>query len=346
MPIASDNIARLPSCAVVVIPCLNEEGHIQGVIDHFAAESPDTVRKIVVADGGSTDRTLEIVEQCARLDARIVLLRNIRRIQSSGVNRAVEQYGDLAPFIIRVDAHADYPVGFCKTLLAAQEATGADSVVVSMTARGMTCFQQAAAAAQNSKLGNGGSAHRTLAEGRFVDHGHHALMNTNAFRAVGGYDETFTHNEDAELDCRLIAAGYRIYLCPGADITYYPRTNLVSLFRQYRNFGRGRVMTILKHRMKPKLRQVIPVMIGPAVALSALGFVAPVLVVPAALWATASLLYGIILGGRSRNACECGSGAAAMAMHLGFSVGFISHLVTRKILGRPAARLSAHADMG
>jgi succinoglycan biosynthesis protein ExoA len=135
--------------------------------------------------------------------------------------------------------------------------TGAESVVVSMTARGVTCFQKAAAAAQNSRLGNGGSAHRRLAEGRFVDHGHHALMNINAYRSVGGYDETFTHNEDAELDARLIAAGYRIYLCPGADITYYPRTSLTSLFRQYRNFGRGRAMTILKHRMKPKLRQMI-----------------------------------------------------------------------------------------
>jgi hypothetical protein len=35
-----------------------------------------------------------------------------------------------------------------------------------------------------------------------------------------------------------------------------------------------------------------------------------------------------------------------MAMHLGFSVGFISQLVSRKVLGKPAARLSAHADMG
>ena len=39
MPIASDKVASLPSSAVVVIPCLNEEGYIQGVIDHFAAES-------------------------------------------------------------------------------------------------------------------------------------------------------------------------------------------------------------------------------------------------------------------------------------------------------------------
>ncbi len=105
-------------------------------------------------------------------------------------------------------------------------------------------------------------------------------------------------------------------------------------------------MTILKHRVKPKLRQAIPVMIGPAVALSALGAIAPPLAIPAAVWATASLLYGLFLGARSRNGCASASGIAAMAMHLGFSVGFMSHLVTRKILGKPAAQCSAHADMG
>ena len=239
MSIASDQLANLPSSAVVVIPCLIEEEHFQGVLERFAAEPEHTVRKIVVADGGSTDRTIEIIEACSRRDGRIVVLHNARRLQSSGINRTVEQYGDLAPFIIRVDAHAGYPAGFCATLLAAQKMTGAASVVVSMTASGATCFQKAAATAQNSRLGNGGSAHRRSAEGRFVDHGHHALMNVNAFRSVGGYDETFSHNEDAELDFRLTAAGYRIYLCPGADIVYYPRTNLASLFSQYRNFGRG-----------------------------------------------------------------------------------------------------------
>jgi succinoglycan biosynthesis protein ExoA len=346
MPTIPDQPASSPPSAVVVIPCLNEEDHIEGVLDHFAAEPAQTVRKIVVADGGSTDRTTKLVEQCSRRDGRIVLLNNVRRIQSSGINRAVEQYGDLAPFIIRADAHSDYPAGFCATLLAAQQTTNADSIVVSMTAKGATCFQKAAATAQNSRLGNGGSAHRNSSEGRFVDHGHHALMKVDAFRSVGGYDEAFSHNEDAELDFRLTAAGYRIYLCPGADIGYYPRMSLASLFRQYRNFGRGRAMTILKHRMKPKLRQAIPVMIGPAVALAALGFVSPVLTVPTVVWAAASLLYGGVLGVRVRNGCACGAGIAAMAMHLGFSVGFISHLVARKVAGVPSARRSAHADTG
>jgi hypothetical protein len=81
-----------------------------------------------------------------------------------------------------------------------------------MHTAGHTCFERAAAAEQNSILGNGSAAHRNETGGRWVEHGHHALMTINAFRAVGGYDETFTHNEDAKLDARLKVEGFHIYL--------------------------------------------------------------------------------------------------------------------------------------
>jgi succinoglycan biosynthesis protein ExoA len=325
--------------AIVVIPCLNEEDHIESTISRFTAEPNSIVSKIVLVDGGSSDHTLTIVQRCALSDPRVALIRNDRRIQSSGINRAVELYGDLAPFIIRVDAHADYPRDFCKTLLEAQQRTGADSVVVSMIAKGKGCFQVAAATAQNSRLGNGGSAHRRTTEGRFIDHGHHALMSVKAFRAVGGYDERFSHNEDAELDLRLIGAGCRIYLCAGADIIYYPRKSSLSLFKQYRNFGRGRAMTILKHRSRPKVRQMLPVSIGPIVAASLLWWVTPILVIPAVTWVTACLTYGMLLGIREKDCCACGAGIAAMLMHLGFSVGFIGLVLKHEVAGRSRSNL-------
>lgn len=330
--VPNEGFSPLPS-VVVVIPCLNEEDHIENTLSRVMAEPAHTVCKIVVSDGGSNDRTLKIVEECTRRDSRVAVLHNHRRVQSSGINRAVEEYGDFAPFIVRLDAHSDYPVDFCATLLAAQRATGANSVVVSMIAKGSTCFQTAAAAAQNSRLGNGGSAHRMVAQGRFVDHGHHALMEVSAFRSVGGYDESFSHNEDAELDCRLIAAGFRIYLCAGADITYYPRKSPLALLKQYMNFGRGRAMNMRKHHAKPKLRQLIPVLVGPAVVASMLWPFASFFAIPAMLWAALCITYGVVLGVREKSACACGAGIAAMLMHFGFSVGFISQVLRMKAIG-------------
>jgi hypothetical protein len=68
---------------------------------------------------------------------------------------------------------------------------------------------------------------------------------------VGGYDPDFAHNEDAELDHSLRAAGYDIWLTGRTAITYFPRRTLPALARQYFNFGRGRAANLIKHRTRP-----------------------------------------------------------------------------------------------
>jgi succinoglycan biosynthesis protein ExoA len=103
-------------------------------------------------------------------------------------------------------------------------------------------------------------------------------------------------------------------------------------------------MTILKHHARPKLRQVVPVLIGPVVAMSLLYPVASFLALPALVWAAASLAYGVTLGVRDRSGCVCGSGFAAMLMHLGFSVGFIWQIAKQISFG--GSRQKFGAQMG
>ncbi|TIT70853.1 MAG: succinoglycan biosynthesis protein exoa, partial [Mesorhizobium sp.] len=71
-------------------------------------------------------------------------------------------------------------------------------------------------------------------------------MRIAAFRAVGGYDESFSHNEDAEFDHRLRQAGYRIWMSGRTQMVYYPRSTLKGLFFQYLGYGRGRANNVLK----------------------------------------------------------------------------------------------------
>jgi succinoglycan biosynthesis protein ExoA len=248
------------------------------------------------------------------------LMDNPGRIQAIGVNDAVQEYGSDADFLIRVDAHAGYPSHYCEQLLKVQSRTRADSVVVSMHTEGTTCFERAAAAAQNSILGNGGAAHRR--EGGWVDHGHHALMTMQSFKAVGGYDETFSPVEDVELDARLIANGFHIYLTGETEVTYYPRSSLPALFREYHNFGYGRARNILKHRRKAKLRHFVLAGVGPALGLLLLTPFAGIFALPAVLWAFSCLAYGIVLALRLGDPCVVASGFAAIAMQSGWSLGF------------------------
>ena len=218
---------------LVVIPCLNEEENIERIVRQIAEDNQDLFFQISIVDGGSKDRTKEIATRLCNEYTNVSLLDNPKRLQSAAINLAVKTYGDEADTLIRIDAHADYPHNYCETLLDEANKTGADAVVVAMNTVGKSDFQIAVAAAQNSILGNGGSAHRNVSQkGKWVDHGHHALIRIAAFRSVGGYDESFSHNEDAELDMRLGKASYKIWLTGETMLTYYPRDNAIGLFRQ------------------------------------------------------------------------------------------------------------------
>jgi succinoglycan biosynthesis protein ExoA len=312
---------------LVVIPCRNEEEHIGRVVIGLLAEADCVNLKIVVADGGSTDETRSIVNRLAERDSRVILLDNPKRIQSAGLNAAVRTYGDGAKFLIRLDAHADYPPRFCQILLAVQAETHADCVVVTMHTVGKTCFQRATAAAQNSILGNGGSAHRNETHGRWVEHGHHALMTLDAFTTVGGYDESFSHNEDAELDARFRTSGFQIYLTGKAPVIYYPRRSALALFVQYCKIGRGRARNFLKHRKTAGLRHLVLVGIAPLICLVLLAPFSSIFALPALLWAASCLGYGLLLGLRLRDPCAAAAGIAAMATQAGWSFGFFAGLL-------------------
>lgn len=316
-----------PTDVLVVVPCLNEDVHLAGLLDRVLADRAAGRCRVVVADGGSTDASRAIVRGFAAREPCVALLHNPRRLQSAGVNLAVSTWGAGCDWLIRLDAHAGYPPDYCARLIDAAERTGADSVTVSMVSRGRGPFQRAAATAQNSLLGAGGSPHRRAGEGRWTDHGHHALMRMEAFRAVGGYDEGFAVNEDAELDLRLTQAGRRIWLAADLRVTYFPRRRPLALFRQYLAYGEGRARTLLKHRCTPKLRQVAPLAVAPAVLLATAGAAWTPATVPAAAWAGVCLVYGVWLGVRERDAWAAGSGAAAMLMHLAWSIGFWRRLL-------------------
>jgi succinoglycan biosynthesis protein ExoA len=314
--------------AFAVIPCLNEAAHIEGLIQTLLDDPDWRDPLVVVVDGGSSDATAQIVGELAARDRRVRLLHNPRRLQACAVNLAAGRYGRGRRFMVRVDAHAGYPDAYVSRLVAEARRTGAASVVVAMDTVGEGGFQSAAAAAQNSVLGVGGSAHRMGRISGWVDHGHHALFDLEHFFGVGGYDESFRANEDAEYDVRLLRDGGRVWLSEEVRVTYYPRSTALDLFGQYLNYGQGRARTLLRHRMRPKLRQLLPAAVFPAAILAPLGVLAPAMALPAAAWLGGCLLGGLYLGIRTGRREAFGAGPAAALMHLAWSIGFWRQLVS------------------
>ena len=327
-----------PLRVLVVVPTLNEVDHIERVLEGLLVEAPGFARMtIVVVDGGSSDGTVALVEAAARRHPEIVLLHNAARIQSAAVNLAARRLGRDADVLIRCDAHALYPQAFCRRLIATLERVDADAVVVPLDSTGdaaadqRSCLQQAVAWVSNSPIGTGGSAHRAGTRSGFVDHGHHAAFRMGRFCRSGGYDETFTHNEDAELDCRQRALGAQVYLDADIRVRYHPRATLRGLWRQYFNYGAGRSRTARRHPGSLRLRQLA---VPAHLVISVLAVAVSPFFLAALAWPVCYLAVlaggSVLLAVRHGSACGLLAGPAAAVMHTAWASGFLLALVTRR----------------
>ena len=315
---------------LVVIPTLNENATIEGVIGTLAQDwPPGHTVKIVVADGGSTDGTVQRVQQMAETRPWLSLLPNPKRIQSAAVNLAARLYGPTADILVRCDAHADYPMGFVRQLVQTLERTGADAVVVPMDSSGSGCWQRAVAWVSDTPVGSGGSAHRGGRASGFIDHGHHAAFRMASFHRAGGYDESFAHNEDAELDCRQRALGSRIYLDAEIRLGYQPRATVRGLWRQYFGYGRGRARTVRRHPGSMRVRQLAVPLHFVLTLLAVCGAAwLPVLLLWPALYCAALAGISLALTWRHRSACALMAGPAAAVMHCAWAAGFFWSMVS------------------
>ena len=164
-------------------------------------------------------------------------------------------------------------------------------------------------------------------------------MRIAAFRGVGGYDEGFSHNEDAELDRRLTGAGHRIWLTGRTRLTYFPRASFGPLVRQYYNFGRGRAKNLVKHHARPAARQAVVAMLAPAAALVLLAPFSAWFALPLVLWLLACLGGGLAIALQTKRPEGLLAGLAAGVMHMAWSAGFWRQWLAR----RPSAPQGATA---
>lgn len=315
-----------PASVLAVIPTLNEARHIETCIRSLM-KGEAALRKIplMVVDGGSTDDTVAIVEGLQEEFPNLSVTHNPKRLQSAALNLAVREHAtNASEWLIRCDAHSIYPENFILDVARSLIETEADSVVVPMDAVGTTCFERGNAWVVDTPLGSGGAAHRGGAQSGYVDHGHHAGFDLEKFRFLGGYDESFSHNEDAEYDARLIQEGGEIFLDADIRIQYIPRGTVGSLAKQYFNYGKGRARNVAKNDTGLKLRQLLPVFALLANVLSLLLalFWLPALLVPFGYISVLALSSALVIA-KHLSVCGIYSGVALGTMHMSWAAGFL-----------------------
>jgi len=237
----------------VVIPCRNEEAAISACLESVCRQTV-TDTEILVVDGGSVDRTRDIIAEWAERDRRVQLLDNPDGIVPIALNIALDQAK--GRWLVRVDAHCTIPNDYVERLVGHLE-SGVGGAGGRKLGVGTTFTGKAIALAMSSKAGVGGSAYHHADSVQFVDHIPFGAYPVELARQIGGWNEKLSVNQDFEFDVRVCQAGHRLLLDPSIVIDWENRQTIEALFRQYHRYGRGKVRVMRLHPSSTKLRHLV-----------------------------------------------------------------------------------------
>lgn len=314
----------------IILPIRNEARYIAQCLEAVVAQDyPRDKIEILVVDGMSDDGTRGIIAQFSARDTRIHLIENPERIVPTALNRGIRAArGDV---IIRVDGHtviADDYVRRCVEQLAVVDA---DCVGGAITTAGQTWIARAIAIAQSSPFGVGSAVFRYASQAQFVDTLAFGAYRREVFDRLGLFDEELVRNQDDEFNLRLVRAGGKIWLDPQIRSTYYSRSTLRGLWKQYFEYGFWKVRVIQKHRQPASWRHLVPVtfvlalglsLVASVVLQSILGFAGVILPYAFASLGTAAWL-SLRKGVRYFPVLPL----AFATMHLAYGLGFLAGLL-------------------
>ena len=310
----------------IAIPCLNEARYIEKALATIAAQTyPHDRFEILVADGGSTDGTRDILARLGADDARIRMIDNPKRLQAAGMNEMLAvAKGEI---IVRMDVHCEYAPDYVEACVRVLDQTGADNVGGAQRARAETTFQHALCAALTSPLGVGGAKYRSEDAEGFVDTVFLGAFRRAVLDRVGAYDPGAITNEDAELNQRILDAGGKVFLSKEIVVHYFPRASLEALAKQYYRYGRGRARTLLKHGRLTTIRPALPaMMVAGGLSLLATSLVQPFTIPAFAMYGAGVLAEAIRVGRRERASIPT-IAAIFPTLHVAHGTGFLIGLV-------------------
>ncbi|HEX3456493.1 MAG TPA: glycosyltransferase family 2 protein [Candidatus Baltobacteraceae bacterium] len=322
----------MPPLISVVVATLNEERHIGRILDQMLAqEGLDGDLEILVADGGSSDRTREIVASYAN-GGKVGLIENPRRHHVYGFNLALR--AARGSIVCLIGGHASFPSDYLARCMAVKRRTGAANVGGVIRHQGEGAIGEAIALAMASPIGVGDAKFRRAKREQPCESVMGLFCDRRIFDEIGYFNETSIVNQDGEFNYRLRAAGYTVLVSPEIGCTYFVRPSIAALARQYYRYGFYRRWTEVQHPGSVPWRVYAPplllAVLAVSAALTAVGRYAAGLAFP--------VLYAIVLAvaatdglRRSKKPAVAVLEPLAVAtMHLSFGAGWIHGLLVHR----------------
>ncbi len=218
----------------VIATVLNEKASVERLLESLEVQTrrPD---EVVIADGGSTDGTLGVLNAWAasgRLPLRV--LRKPGANISQGRNAAIA--AATGEVIASTDAGVWLERGWLEALVAPFERPEAGRFVAAVSGWFVPDPQSAFEAAMGATV----LPHaREIRADRFLPSSRSVAFRKVAWEATGGYPEWLDYCEDLILDFRLRDLYGPFPFVPEAVAHFRPRTSLRAFFKQYYRYARG-----------------------------------------------------------------------------------------------------------
>lgn len=239
----------------ICFPVYNEVHYIDNLLKSvYSCKSPD--REIIIIDGGSTDGTIDKVRLWQKQHSNLRLIKNEKKIVSSGFNKAF--YESNSEYIALMGAHAEYPPDYFEIGVSYLKRNECDVVGGPLMQKGRGFKGKVIAACMSCTFGVGDTEFRTSKEKKYVDSVAFAIYNRRIFEKAGMLDEELIRNQDDEFHYRLNSMGFKILMIPDMQSIYYVRENILSLWKQYFQYGLYKPMVFHKVKSSMHLRHIIP----------------------------------------------------------------------------------------
>jgi glycosyltransferase involved in cell wall biosynthesis len=225
------------SAVSVIIPMRNEEQYIVRCLQSLMEQTyPAECYELIVIDGNSSDRSVELVRQLSQSRPQVRLLSNPAAIVPTAMNLGIRSAS--GEIIVRADAHTVFPPNYIENCVDYLEMTGADNVggPIITVAANPSLGAQLVAAILSNRFGVGNSQFRIGMHEGYVDTVPFGTFRKHLFAQIGFFDESLVRNQDNELNARIRRGGGKIYQTPVLSIQYFPPDTFRKLILQtYRN---------------------------------------------------------------------------------------------------------------
>lgn len=218
----------------IVIPTLNEERFISRCLNSIIKQTYEFEKMdVMIIDGGSNDKTKDIVAEYQKSHQNIRFIENKKKIQSVAFNIGFKK--STAPYIIRLDAHAEYDskyISLCIENLKQDEKRGNVGGRCNILPFNQSIWAQTNAILNHSRFGIGGAAFRVSNEAHNTDSVPFGAFPRKIIEKIGGMREDLPRGEDNEYNSRIRKAGYKIFFDSNIISSYFARPTLGASCKQ------------------------------------------------------------------------------------------------------------------